>query len=186
MEGEVKLGQAFAICVFAFCAFGAAHGDVVTWTTNHQFNGSQGTAAYFDQTPIGITEVRARVTGHGGIAEVDCTESGESFTTNWCFFLNFDYGGAAFVTNANEPFDLEQVLPLGEGLDWQFVERGYAFIMVNFYIDLPLEQRLLDCHSYYWQSTNPVTIDSLTITITCDSAVATEGSTWGQVKALFR
>jgi len=182
----VKLNQTFAICVLAVCACGTAHGEVVTWTTDHQFNGQQGTMAYFDQNLIGVTEVRARVTGRGGIANIDCAESGESFATNWRFFVSFDYGGAGFVTNANEPFDLEQELTLGEGWDWQYLQRGYAFIMVDFFANLTPEEQMRGCDARYSLATDPVTIERLTITITCDSVVAAEGSSWGAMKALFR
>ena len=75
---------------------------------------------------------------------------------------------------------------LGEGLDWQYLQRGYAFVMVDFFANLTADERRLGCVADYLLAADPAVIESLTITVICDSVVATEGSTWGAMKALFR
>jgi hypothetical protein len=186
MEVVVKHKVAAISFALMFAMSSTVQGEVLTWSSNGPFERYRGYEAFFDKGLIGVTDIRARVTGQGGIGHVACLPTAETFTRGWNIFILFDNGAASFSPVPNEPFDYELQIELTEVFDeWRNLDIGYAFGNVDWWPILTHEERLRECNEDRWASVPPV-IESLTVTVTCDAVVANGGSTWGALKALFR
>lgn len=136
----------------------------------------------------GIASVELHMAGNSGASRGSCDTpgGGQYFEQPWAISIVLEDLAVAQVTSGNGPidqdYDVTVAFELVEGqADWSFLEDGVtsAFFQATG-VSLPM--------GYPWcipLAPHYPTTDVLDIIVTTDS-VATEGTTWSAVKALYR
>jgi hypothetical protein len=166
----------------------AARAGSLVWSADTPFASGNTIAVDFGATLSGITGLEAVVTGIGGVQHWTIYQGvgNPTGTVPFEMFLSCaaDGGGGSVAAASSwlpilEPFaDSLAFAPAG---DWTFLQDGALTLAVNYvhgaFPDVPM------CYGTGY--TLPV-VEHLDLIVTFDSAVPTEGATWGAVKSTFR
>ena len=144
-----------------------------------------------DRAPLSVAAVSLRITGTHALGEIWC-EMGSPIMVPLPYSVAF---GASIPDTVNGYWwmawqaaplpsgDFEIVLPFTElygwHVTWEFLRAGYGEVR----LDGPGAGHVLLCTVSIWPD---ATVTDAVLVIDGEFPVATEGSTWGSIKALFR
>ena len=132
----------------------------------------------------GISEVTIRAVGVGGRGFYECVAPAAGGWYDFDFEICLGYGCIEFSTVHEESYDVAQTAVLAEG-SWQACE-GVTMCPL-FLLVQPHGFVNYDWRRYCWLAQSDVPpVSRLVITITADSVVATESTSWGAIKAMYR
>lgn len=159
--------------------------ETVTWTMTNVPHETIAVDCGFTMT--GITGITLRVVGIGGSDLVVCGSfpESESYTAPVSLHVGLDddtvYGG--FEVPLLDNFDQSMEMHLSaQALDWEAVADG-VFEMTVYDRTYQYEPTL--CSIFGLHCVNS-TIETLTLTFTCETALPVETTSWDQVKATYR
>lgn len=177
----------------------AARAVTVTWSIDNPSAYSEPVIVDFEGTLTGISAVTFRAEGYGGGTCCNMSDMEGNTATFWLSNALYlwlepvlpyvrcgELTGYSAITAANLPLraNYDLTLPVNAA-DWSFLEDGQTSLLM-----CPcdgVEFRCTDpwCSVDYEQSES-MTVTRLAITVTCDSAVPADLTTWGTVKSCYR
>ena len=179
----MRNGSVIGILILLLAGASGVRGETVTWTVENPPTYTP-IAVDLEGTLGGISAVEVRATGYGGGQHGYCQKmSGEDldFWLSYEVTLRLDAASGSFPAPLRADYDRSTALQAPAEGGWSFLEDGLATLTIEY--DDHYEFDYVRCYPIGYEQ---FTVEQLTLTVTCETAVAAEPTTWGALKRIYR